>query len=179
MRATRRASRSARAADRLDRKADWTDRERQGHNVNAQPNPRRPRRRSLSVDVYDRLGAKIGMQSVIVHKNELLQTVTANRDGHRALFEEAQVGFRERLIEHLDRMAEDARKGREVEMYINLPVPQDHTKDYDRIIKMVQMSISDEIELSQTEFGMYVMNDFAWRAEFDGTAAAYGVGAPK
>ncbi len=38
----------------------------------------------------------------------------------------------------------------------------DMTKEYDRVIKMLEMSVDTQIELSSSEFQNYVMDDWAW-----------------
>lgn len=114
-----------------------------------------------------------GMSIVVVNRDALLAKIKENRDGHRTLFLEAQKGYRGRIIEELERMLADARRGLKVEQYINLPIPEDHTKDYNRVIAMVEMSVEANIELTAVEFSQYVMDEWAWRADFIGTASNY------
>jgi hypothetical protein len=51
------------------------------------------------------------MKNVTVRKEELLTALRENRDGHRASFEAAQIGWRETVIQELDRRLADARAG--------------------------------------------------------------------
>ena len=44
------------------------------------------------------------MNSVRIDKHRLLGTVQENREKHRQVFEEAQVGYREMVIKELDAM---------------------------------------------------------------------------
>lgn len=113
------------------------------------------------------------MREVTVKRDELLQKLHKNKEGHRTLFEEAQRGFRERVVQELDRRMEDARRGRKVDLYINLPEPEDHTKDYDRVISMVEMSVSDEVELTANDFSRYVMDDWEWKERAMTTNSMY------
>jgi hypothetical protein len=113
------------------------------------------------------------MQKVTVRREELLERLRHNRDNHRTIFEKALDGYRERLLEELEGRLEDLRKGRKIDQYIGLPEPEDHTSDYDRVITMVEMSISDEIELSSTEFAQFVMDQWSWREGFVTTASNY------
>lgn len=64
-------------------------------------------------------------------------------------FIEAQDGFRERIVEELDRRLSDARNGRAFNLAIGLPEPQDHTRDYERVIRMYEMSVSGEVEITE------------------------------
>lgn len=114
-----------------------------------------------------------GMGVVKVKKDDLLARVRDNRDKHRAIFEDAVKGFRTKAVELLEQRLEDARKGRRINIHINLPTPIDQTREYDRIIKMLEMSVDQEIELTQTEFTNYVMDDWSWKKMFSSTNAMY------
>ena len=118
-----------------------------------------------------------GMGVVKVKKAALLATVTENRDKHRAIFLEAVQGFRAKAIELLEQRLEDARAGRRIDIYINLPTPVDQTREYNKIIRMLEMSVDDEAELTQTEFAQYVMDDWTWKKQFSHTNSMYTVAA--
>jgi hypothetical protein len=102
------------------------------------------------------------MNEVKIKKNELLDVVRKNRENHNTLFLRAQEGFRTRVVEELDRRLADARQGVKVNIAINLPEPQDHTEDYDRVIRMLEMSVDDEVVLQSHEFDQYVMDNWQW-----------------
>lgn len=115
------------------------------------------------------------MNQVTVRKQELLAKLTENRRNHRAAFEKAQEGFRVRVIEELDQHLADAKAGRNIKRHVNLPEPEDHTKDYDRIITMVEMSVDEEIELHAQDFARYVMDNWEWKDRVTSTNSMYGV----
>jgi hypothetical protein len=102
------------------------------------------------------------MNEVKIKKENLLSAVRANRTTHRDEFIEAQAGFRTRVIEELDRRLQDARDGKKVNLMISMPEPQDHTEDYDRVIRMLEMSVDEEVKLSASEFDQYVMDNWQW-----------------
>jgi hypothetical protein len=56
---------------------------------------------------------------------------------------------------------------------VSLPFPEDHTKDYDHIIAMVEMSVDDLFELNQNDFARYVLDDWEWKAAFTQSVMAY------
>jgi len=113
------------------------------------------------------------MQNVEVQKGELLQIVQTNRANHRDIFEEALVGYHKALTEALEQRLADVKAGRPVKLYFDLPEPKDQTKDYDRVVRMIEMSVNDHITLTQEEFAQYVMDDWRWRAEFIETTSNY------
>jgi hypothetical protein len=121
----------------------------------------------------------MGMGVVTVNKVELLSTVRENRDKHRAIFEDAVKGYREKVVHALEQRLTDAKAGRRINTYINLPTPVDQTREYNKIIKMLEMSVDDEIELTQNEFAMYVMDDWVWKKQFSATNAMYTTSVPE
>ncbi len=113
------------------------------------------------------------MNTVKVMKSELLAKIGANREQHRNEFEKALAGYRERCIEELEARLVDLRAGRRFDVAIRLPVPEDHTDDYNRVITMLEMSVDDEIEIYEQEFSQYVMDQWSWKGAFTTTNATY------
>lgn len=115
------------------------------------------------------------MDSVHVNKADLLAKVKVNRAAHHDLFVKAQAGFRQRAIEELNDMLAAAGKG-EVRLFVGLTAPQDHTVDYDRAIEMLEMSISEVVEIDQQTFAQLVRNEWAWFQQATATNALYASG---
>jgi len=104
---------------------------------------------------------------------ELLRILTENREKHRGIFLEAQEGFRQRVIEELDRRLADVRQHRHIDLYFQLPEPEDHTSDYDREIRMLEMELSDKVVLTSTQFEQLVLDRWPWRTGFETSTASY------
>ncbi len=119
------------------------------------------------------------MQKIKVEKPKLLAILQKNRDAHHAIFLEAQKGFRKTVIQELEKRLELARAGKRVDQYLRLPEPVDRTRDYDRVISMLKMDLTDTVELSETDYSQYVMDDWEWKREFLGTNQAYSLKAAK
>ena len=102
------------------------------------------------------------MNSVRIDKHRLLGTVQENREKHRQVFEEAQVGYREMVIKELDAMLQEARGGKRIRRRVELDEPVDQTHDYDRVIAMLEMSVDEVVELDETAFANYVLDDWDW-----------------
>jgi hypothetical protein len=114
-----------------------------------------------------------GMEVVRVKKSELLTTLRKNRTEHREVFEEALEGYRKMAMAALEERIADAKKTKQIDLSFRLVQPVDQTKVYDRIIKMLEMSVDDEIELTQTEFANYVMDDWNWSGQFYASNSTY------
>lgn len=113
------------------------------------------------------------MDELKYDRDGLLVALKANRDNHRAEFEKAMIGYEIEAKEQLDAMIKKVSEGKRPIVQIILPMPQDHTKDYDRVIKMLEMTIFASVELSQSEFGQYIMDDWSWKAQFTSSTAGY------
>jgi hypothetical protein len=108
-----------------------------------------------------------------INKLELFNILVENRERHRDTFLRAQAGYRERMIEEFERRLKDARDGLRIDTSFGMPVPEDHTDDYDREIRMLEMEIDDTIRLSAHEFDRYVMDNWGWKASFTMSNAPY------
>lgn len=113
------------------------------------------------------------METVKIKKSELLEVLRKNRNVHRAIFEEAQKGYRKEAIRLLDVALKDAREGRKINTYIKLNTPINQTADYDRAIKMIEMSVDDVVGIDETDFACYVLDDWNWKNQFLTTNSAY------
>lgn len=113
------------------------------------------------------------MRTVRLDRDAFVSAVQENRDNHRAVFEEALEGYRDRWVAELERRLRDVRRGREVNQIFRLPEPEDHTDDYDRVLTMARMSVDDIVELSEDEFAMYVMDQWSWKGNFTRTTTMY------
>ena len=114
-------------------------------------------------------------QSYEYDKNEIITRITKNRNRHRDIYERAMEIYRERAIEQLNSFADDLKAGKSPKLYINLPVPEDHTKDYDAMLDMLKSSINTTIELDNERFRQFVRDEWEWKDRFLGTVNSYVV----
>lgn len=117
------------------------------------------------------------MRQVTVKKADLVKVVSDNRAEHRQIFEEAVEGYKKRAIELLEGHIERIREGKIERVAVSLPVPEDHTADYDRVLKMLDMSVDDDVTLDETAFAEYVMDDWGWQRQFLTSSSAYSASA--
>lgn len=110
---------------------------------------------------------------ITVRKSELLSTIKANRDQHQKDYDEAYDGFRYQLDEQLTSHLARLKAGDIPPLTINLTVPVNHVKDYDRVIRMLEMSTAEEATISETQFTQYVMDEWHWKGQFASTVQQY------
>ncbi len=113
------------------------------------------------------------MKNVTVDKADLLKKVCANRDGHRDQFLRALEGYRKAVIRVLEEHIALARSRGPINVRVELPEPQDHSSDYDRVIGMLEMSTDNEIELSEADFERYVRDEWEWSKFVQETSSRY------
>lgn len=113
------------------------------------------------------------MKTVLVDKTKLIETLRANLDTHRSEFETALDGYRNRSIELLEDHIARIRSGKVERVYVALPVPEDHTDDYERAVATLEWTLLDKVELTIAEFDQYVRDNWAWKGEFASTNALY------
>jgi hypothetical protein len=97
-----------------------------------------------------------------------------NRANHRSRFEAAIKGYRATCIKALDRRIAMIRDQKMFDMRFTLPVPEDHTDDYDRAITMLSFSLDEKITLSEHEFECYMRDSWSWSHAFSETSTKYG-----
>lgn len=115
------------------------------------------------------------MDQLTFPKARLQEALSKNREAHRGIFEEAVKGYEEQALSLLQLHMDDIRAGRVKHVIVNLPYPEDHTRDYDRILAMLDMMIGDDVELDEGTFAQYVMDDWHWKRQFLTTNSAYSV----
>lgn len=113
------------------------------------------------------------MHSTKVKRTELISKIAANREEHRSIFLKAQAGYRAQVIEELDRMLADAREGKRIRRSVELVEPQDHTREYDRALAMLGMSVDEVVEIDAQLFAQYVLDEWGWKTAFVGSTSRY------
>lgn len=103
---------------------------------------------------------------ITVKKDELLLAIKGNLATHRETFLKAQEGYRAAVIAELDKMLADARDGKKLRVAVGLVAPEDHTKDYERVVRMLEMSTASEISISEHQFAQYVLDEWGWKGKF-------------
>lgn len=114
------------------------------------------------------------MKTVNVRKDKLLEALEENKQKHAFEFKRLREKYLETLKKRLEAAISEIETG---DMPI-LEIPQkpiSHVNDYMQAIRMVSMSVDTTIELDNTDFARYVMDDWDWRHQFEMTKTVYGV----
>ncbi len=128
------------------------------------------------------------MRDVKVKLSDLLAKVKANRETHIADYHEAVAGYKSAAIAEIEkgmgalkRQVEGLQSGEMIclaAVRFDLVVPENHSKDYDQVIAMLDMSVDEELTIRSDEFACYVMDDWEWKRDWEVSNMAYTQGVP-
>lgn len=113
------------------------------------------------------------MKSVKIKTKELLKVLKANRDTHVKEYNEAVVGYKEKIVSELETMLADAKAGKDVSHVVDVVKPTSYEDSYTTEIKMLEMSDDAVVELSHAEFIQFVEDKWSWKSSFTSTTAIY------
>jgi hypothetical protein len=113
------------------------------------------------------------MKAIKINREKLLAKVKENRAKHHEIFEEALKGYKEAVVEELEEMLEEAQAGKRISHRIELVQPVDQTREYDRIVTALEMTEEPVMELNESEFKNFVMDDWHWTEQFCASNAPY------
>lgn len=108
-------------------------------------------------------------------KAVVLQRLEANRTGHAERVRKARDIYQMRVVGELEKRLDQAARGEAVDpgFLQYFPIPQDYTKEYDRVIDRLQTSLGDEVELTDDEFNRWMRDEWDWTNRFIGSTATY------
>jgi hypothetical protein len=113
------------------------------------------------------------MKPITVNKLDLIKIMEENRRRHRTVFNDALAGYDREAEKVLREHTESLRAGKHPEIRILLDRPEDHTRDYDRVLGMLRMHTGDTFELDEGSYRMYVDDDWAWKRQWLDTSNTY------
>lgn len=116
------------------------------------------------------------MDEVKVKVETLLEALRENRKNHADTLEKAIEGYTKAWEDLLVRTLAEVRNGGNVKHALSLPLPQDHRNDYDRTIKMLEMTVDEEVTITAYDFARYVMDEWEWRRVTEMSNSAYAAG---
>ncbi len=113
------------------------------------------------------------MKEVTVVKVDLVERIKSNRDDHRSLFEKALQGYFATARKALEEMFDRIQAAEQVSIQLYMPVPEDHTRDYDQVLEMLAMEVRDQVTIDYKSFRQYVLDDWDWKQQWVGSNSTY------
>jgi hypothetical protein len=130
-------------------------------------------RNSFAISLKSSKG--VSMKEVTVKVSELQTILEANKAKFIEQYELAKKNYKI----HAEVELKNALKKLKVEatsleaVYVHVTPPQDFTNEYDKVLRMLDMSVNDTITLTQDEFDRYVMNNFNFVHALKATIMGY------
>lgn len=108
------------------------------------------------------------MDKVTLNKNDLLKKVSANREAHQKMYQEALEGYRKEVAETLTKQLAVANQNKDVDLteLYQLAKPALHLKEYDRVINMLSHHQGNTVDLSNRDFGRFFEDDWEWKEQW-------------
>jgi hypothetical protein len=107
----------------------------------------------------------------------LLAKLKDNLIIHKKIAEEARAGYIKKTQEVLQEKLNEAKEGKFVHLSFNLPEPQNHSKEYEQTISMIEWDTRSELTLDQREFKSYILDEWSWDRSSLTTNALYSFSA--
>ena len=116
------------------------------------------------------------MRSVNLKKEELLKIVIENRNQHIAQYEESVTDYKTAIIKIAKENLKLVSSGdlEKISKFRTLPpTPVSHVSEYDRAIRMLELSVDNEINLDREVFDQLVLDEWQWKKAFTLTNTMY------
>ncbi len=115
----------------------------------------------------------MNISDVLMDRFRVLAIVKDNRARHRDIFEEAMEGYRRRAIEILEEHIQRIKDKDMEQVNVALPMPEDHTDDYDRVISMLEDNLAGTVVLDERDYKTFILDDWGWKREWTATNTMY------
>ena len=119
-----------------------------------------------------------GSGKVTVNKGRLITTISQNKDKHVAEFTEAHrvyVDKRVELIKELSEMASKSPTGlsKKILELSTLPKPISYESYYTKVLRLLDYSVQDQVEIDAQAFDNYVNDEWSWTKSFKSVLSNY------
>lgn len=116
------------------------------------------------------------MNGVKLTKEELLSNVTQNLDKHKIDVAEALKLRRETIAKSFEKQLKEMEFDVDFQPkeHLSFPMPKDHSEDYEKAIRMIEMTTDEVIELTESQFDKLVMDNWGWKSDLIATSSVYG-----
>lgn len=116
------------------------------------------------------------MRSVKVNRKDLLVIVRENKQKHIKEYDESVADYKTAAVKVAAEHVELAATG-DLEKIAKIRAmpqrPMSYEKEYDRAIRMLELSVEKEIEVEQDVFNQLVLDEWHWKNQFIASASLY------
>lgn len=116
------------------------------------------------------------MKSVKLNRKDLLKIVIENRAKHISAYNESVEDYKVAAVkvaaEHVE-LAATGELSKIAKIRAMPAAPVSYEKEYDRAIRMLELSVEKEIEVEEDIFNQLVLDEWAWKHQFVASASLY------
>ena len=115
------------------------------------------------------------MKDTLMSRETLLERLRANRESHRETYRRATTAYQDKIVNELQTMIKLVVDGHFHDPYAlsRLPVPEDHTEDYDTAIEMLELDTRKEVLLDNRSFRAYIRDEWEWKRNWVANTQRY------
>lgn len=116
------------------------------------------------------------LKTVRVAKNSLLAKLKENRSKHIQDYKTALEGYHlevERLVHEASTNLKQDKTFYATGLFIHESPPEDHTKEYDKVIATLELSLDDQFYLTEQDINCYILDNWSWKQNFAATTSKY------
>lgn len=113
------------------------------------------------------------MNNVKMKKDDLLVIIKQNRRSYIEDLRKAEAEFLSSTAAELERILRELNTKKLDAVHLNVHSPTDHTSEYDSVIRKLELTVLDEIELSDTDFTNFVENKWTFVRQLEAVRASY------
>jgi len=116
--------------------------------------------------------------TVRVNKAQLLETLKTNLEKHISMHATALETWKETAAKRISLLPERILKGEIKDLYKAVESvndrPTSYAPSYEKVIRMLEFSVDDIIELESEDFDRYVNDNWEWKQTFANNSMKYG-----
>jgi hypothetical protein len=110
---------------------------------------------------------------LVIKRENLVAILKENKNKHHTNFVEAVAKYKIKAVEVLKENIDNISSGKKLRIFFTLPVPEEHTKDYDRAIHSLELDARDEIKLTEQDARCYVDDQWGWSDSYFANTSSY------
>ena len=102
--------------------------------------------------------------TINVNKTQLIVKIKENKAAHIKAYQKAVTAYKAEALKQLKELTEKVKKG-ELNVRLDLISPVDNTEKYDKLLKMFEWEVNDEVSLTQYQFNEYILDETTYTAQ--------------
>lgn len=102
-----------------------------------------------------------------IQREVLISVLKTNLEIHKKIYEEAKVGFLEKCASEIANLTKNFQNNDGTKnVFISINAPTHNIKEYERAIRMLELTEDRVIKLEEHDFNQLVMDEWSWKKKF-------------